>query len=100
MPAASAKIAAPPMNCPVIMAQKQISNASDSSTVNARLPKRTSRSPVTVIAPEARDASAIFLPKRPRIKKPAMICGAAKTTQPSPSFQAMPGPDTNELTDP
>ena len=41
-----------------------------------------------------------FFPITPKTKKPAMIWGAAKTTQPRPSCQATPGPDTNELTDP
>lgn len=55
---------------------------------------------MTVSAPAARETTAIFLPATPRIRKPAMICGAAKTTQPRPSCQARPGPETKEETDP
>ena len=100
MPAASEKMAAPPMNCPVIMAVKNMRSAIERMTESAGLLKRLSISPVTVIAPQARETIAIFFPKRPRMKKPAMICGAAKTTQPRPSFQAMPGPETKEETEP
>ena len=88
------------MNCPVIMAVKKSKSAIERMMESARLPKRLSIRPVTVIAPQARETSAIFLPRSPRMKKPAIICGAAKTTQPRPSFQAIPGPDTKEETEP
>ncbi|CDE49961.1 unknown [Sutterella sp. CAG:351] len=47
-----------------------------------------------------RASTASFFPTTPRSRNPVMICGAANATQPKPRFQATPGPETKELTEP
>ena len=47
-----------------------------------------------------RASTASIFPTTPRSRNPVMICGAANATQPKPRFQATPGPETKELTEP